>query len=74
MNAKSIRLRLRIDPIACDGRGVCAELLPELLRFDDWGYPILEDDVVPPDLVKTARVACDLCPKLALHLEAERGQ
>ena len=33
--------RLRVNPIACEGHGVCAELLPELIHLDDWGYPVL---------------------------------
>jgi ferredoxin len=33
-------MRLHIDWTACDGRGLCAELLPELLLSDDWGYPV----------------------------------
>ena len=32
---------LRVNPIACTGRGVCAELLPELITIDPWGYPIV---------------------------------
>ena len=35
------RARLTVDLIACDGRGLCAELLPELITLDDWGYPLL---------------------------------
>jgi hypothetical protein len=38
------RARLRIDPIACDGRGLCAEILPELIALDDWGYPVIRGD------------------------------
>jgi ferredoxin len=33
------RFRLVVDPIACDGAGVCAELLPELISLDPWGFP-----------------------------------
>ena len=33
--------KLRVDPIACDGHGLCAELFPERIRLDDWGFPIL---------------------------------
>ena len=62
-------LRLRVDRIACDGRGLCAELLPELVRLDDWGYPILRTDVVTEDLALVAKEAVELCPVLALHLE-----
>lgn len=61
--------RLRIDPIACDGRRLCAEMLPELISLDDWGFPIIRDGDVPPGLVQAAGEAVRLCPKLALRLE-----
>jgi ferredoxin len=61
--------RLRVNPIACDGHGFCAELLPELIRLDDWGYPIIESSNVPPELRELARKAVDTCPTLALLLE-----
>ena len=32
-------LRLRIDPTACTGHGVCADLLPERIQLDEWGFP-----------------------------------
>jgi ferredoxin len=35
---------LTIDWTACDGRGWCVELLPELLTQDRWGYPIPHQD------------------------------
>ena len=59
---------LRVNPIACDGSGLCAELLPELIRLDDWGYPILDGRPVPPRLLPHARRAVDACPTLALAL------
>ena len=65
--------RLRVDPIACDGHGQCAELLPELIRLDDWGYPIIDQADVPPELLDLARAAVDACPTLALLLEARRN-
>ncbi len=64
-------LRLRVNPIMCEAHGLCAELLPELIRLDDWGYPILEEPTVPPDLLDLARRAVDACPTLALLLEEE---
>ena len=42
------RARLMVDPIACDGRGICAELLPGLITLDDWGFPIIQGDVRRP--------------------------
>lgn len=61
--------RLRVNPITCDGHGLCADLLPELIRLDDWGYPIIEDPDVSPDLLAFARRAADACPTLALLLD-----
>jgi ferredoxin len=63
--------RLRVNPIACEGHGLCAELLPELIRLDDWGYPIISQPGVPPELQGLARRAADACPTLALLLEKE---
>ena len=62
-------MRLRVDPIACTGHGICAELLPELIGLDDWGYPILDDAPVPPVLLPLARKTLNACPALALRLE-----
>ena len=64
--------RLRVNPIMCEAHGLCAELLPELIRLDDWGYPILDDPEVPPVLLGLARRAADACPTLALVLEERR--
>jgi ferredoxin len=63
--------RLRINPIMCEGHALCAELLPELIRLDDWGYPVLEEAEVPPDLLPLARRAADACPTLALLLDED---
>lgn len=60
--------RLQIDRIRCDGHGLCAELLPELVGLDDWGYPIINGGTVPASLVEHARRAVDACPVLALRL------
>jgi len=61
--------RLRVDPIACDGRGVCAELFPERVSLDDWGYPIIDSEPIGQDLLDHARRAVTACPVLALTLE-----
>jgi ferredoxin len=60
--------KLHVNPIACSGHGVCAELLPELITLDEWGYPILADRPVPPALARQARRAVTDCPALALRL------
>jgi ferredoxin len=61
------RERLEVDPIACTAHGLCAELLPELISLDDWGYPIVSGEEVPPELTALAKRAADACPTLALH-------
>lgn len=61
-------LELKVDRIRCDGAGLCAELLPELVTLDDWGYPIVRPGPVPPTLLDHARRAVDVCPVLALRL------
>lgn len=66
---------LAIDRIKCDGRGLCAELLPELIRLDEWGYPIIASGAIPQHLLPLAKRAVDDCPVLALALRrAERKQ
>ena len=65
---------IAIDRITCDGYGSCAELLPEMIELDDWGYPILRPGAIPEDLLAHARMAVDTCPVLALRLvEAPRA-
>ena len=64
-------VRLRVDIIACDGRGLCAEALPELITLDDWGFPIIDRRAIPPRLLADARETARACPKLALRLDRE---
>lgn len=63
---------LVLDPIGCQGHGTCAELLPELIHVDEWGYPVLTDRRVPAPLMAHARRAVAACPVLALRLTPGR--
>ncbi len=63
--------RLHVDPIACTGHGLCADLFPERISLDDWGYPILDATSIPPDLRQHAMRAVRACPTIALRLERE---
>jgi ferredoxin len=58
--------------MGCDGRGMCAEILPDLIRLDDWGYPIIADREVPRELLQEAAEAVRICPMLALSLDNAR--
>ena len=64
--------RLRVNPITCDAHGVCAELLPEFIRLDPWGYPIVPRADLPADLVEHARLAAAACPTLAQLIDKQR--
>jgi len=66
--------RLRVNPISCVAHGLCAELLPEMVELDEWGYPIVDGAAVPVRLVAQARRAVAACPTLALHLDGKRGR
>ena len=60
---------LVVDWIKCDAHGLCAELLPELIELDDWGYPMMRPGTVPPGLEGHARRAVRACPTLALRMQ-----
>jgi ferredoxin len=66
--------KLVLDPIACDGHGLCAELLPERITLDEWGYPIIDPDPIGGRLLSHARRAVATCPTLALALQRDRAQ
>ncbi|WP_345761110.1 ferredoxin [Diaminobutyricibacter sp. McL0608] len=71
--------RLHIDWTACDGRGLCAELLPHLIGRDEWGYPAAltggvsarSDIPIGQADLEAADEAVALCPLVALRLLAD---
>jgi len=66
------KITVVVDPTMCDGHGVCAELFPERVRMDPWGYPIVDSEDIPMQLFEHAQRAVDACPRLALHLVERR--
>jgi ferredoxin len=66
----AVRRRLRVNPTLCTGYGYCAEIIPEVVSVDDWGYPIIgARDIDTDDLQRHARKAIATCPRLALLIE-----
>lgn len=65
--------RVSVDPIRCDGHGYCAELLPERILLDDWGYPIVSGQEIQEGLLPHARRAVNACPRMALRLVKGRS-
>lgn len=58
---------LRVDWPSCTARGLCHELLPEIVDLDEWGYPLVSGPVTA-ELLADARSAVRACPQLALRL------
>ena len=68
MPATRTTVKLTVNPIACAGHGACAELLPEAIALDEWGYPLIDPRPLDPGLERHARKAVSACPTLALRL------
>lgn len=72
MNAHHTGHELELDPTLCDAHGFCADLLPEIIELDEWGYPVLAGGSlrvqVPAELAGPARRAVNACPVGALKL------
>ena len=62
-------IRVRVDPVACDAYGFCAEILPERVTLDEWGYPIVDGTPVSGELMELATRAAAECPRRAVLLE-----
>jgi ferredoxin len=74
-------MKIAIDPSACDGFGYCAEIVPEAIALDEWGFPFLVAGEVSDRLLGAARQAARSCPRRALtlvplgvHLTARRSR
>ncbi|SES07311.1 Ferredoxin [Streptomyces sp. yr375] len=60
--------KITINWTSCQSHGLCAELLPDHITLDEWGYPLLDNTPIPPSTTKRARRAASNCPTLALKL------
>ena len=59
---------LLVDPTARRAHKLCAEMLPDLVRLDEWGYPIIGPEAVVAGRERDVRAAVRACPTLALRL------
>ena len=66
--APAVSARLRVDPVACEGVGLCAQVADRVIELDRWGYPMIEAELDGRGL-KAARRAVRACPRRALWLE-----
>jgi ferredoxin len=65
---------VRVNPIACEAHGMCAELLPERIMLDEWGYPIVDGEPLHGSQVEHAIRAARACPTFALLVERDRAR
>ncbi|MGK5632845.1 NADH-ubiquinone oxidoreductase-F iron-sulfur binding region domain-containing protein [Streptomyces sp. URMC 123] len=66
--------RLAVDWTLCEGHGLCAGVVPELIRLGPDGYPALADTPVPVHLRGLAQRAVRRCPALALRLDRDAAE
>ncbi|MFJ8336768.1 ferredoxin [Streptomyces sp. NPDC094437] len=59
---------VEVDWTACQSHGLCAELLPDHITLDEWGYPQLPETPLSPTTLPRAHKATKACPTLALKL------
>jgi ferredoxin len=64
---------VRVNPIACEAHGMCAELLPEMIALDEWGYPIVDGKPLAPELVAHAERAAAACPTFAVLIDRHQA-
>lgn len=61
---------LRVDPVACEGIGMCAHLAPGVIGLDSWGFPVLPERSLTGRDLRAGRTAAAGCPRRALFLSA----
>lgn len=61
--------RLVVDWTLCKGHGLCVDLLPDVVRLDEDGYPARGVMPVPGPLRPKALRAVRRCPALALRIQ-----
>lgn len=69
---RSGQFTLKVNPILCDGFGHCAELAPEIVHLDEWGYPIIDAEPIPMadvGALQSAHYAERGCPRQAIFIE-----
>jgi ferredoxin len=60
--------RLVVDPVRCDGIGMCAHVAQRVVELDAWGYPLVPPAELGGADARAARAAVKACPRRALLL------
>ena len=62
--------RIEVDWTRCDGHGLCAALVPEVVSLDEWGFPIIAGGGLDSETERHARRAALACPALVFRIES----
>jgi ferredoxin len=61
-------VKIRVDPLKCQGHARCFALVPELFEVDDYGMSTVRGDgTVSPALEDRAVLAIENCPEFAIE-------
>jgi len=60
--------QLRVDPVACDGVGICSHLAADLVTVDSWGFPVVSAESLDARTRRQAKAAVAACPRRALFV------
>jgi ferredoxin len=66
-------VQLLVNPVACDGIGMCTQLAPDVVATDSWGFPVVPNRDLSEREVRQAKRAVAGCPKRALLLVPSRA-
>ena len=72
-NARDGAVTVLVDPLRCQGIGMCAHLAPGVIALDEWGFPIVPRGAVTGRERVAAGRAANGCPRRALLLEGRSG-
>lgn len=61
-------VQLAVDPVACDGIGICSHLAPDVVAMDSWGFPVLSGEGLRGARLGQAERVVAACPRRALFL------
>jgi NADH:ubiquinone oxidoreductase subunit F (NADH-binding)/ferredoxin len=72
--AEDSGMRLTVDWTRCAGHSLCGHLVPDLVRLDENGFPVISNGAVPRRLLPDAREAIEMCPALALRMHDAKAE
>ncbi len=66
--ARATGRRLVVDPVSCEGVGLCSHLARDVVDLDRWGYPVVPTADLTRSEERQATRAVRGCPRQALAI------